>query len=408
MKAITPTDPKQRIAILDELRGFALLGIIFNNMLYFSGYNYVPFETLKQIIDFQLNENIYSFLEIVITAKFYTLFSILFAVGFYVQLGKHKDDSADFIKIYRRRMYILFVIGVLHNLIWSGDILLTYSIYGFIMTYFRNVSAKNLIRWSLFFILFPLLIDFAMSFSSNAIVNISSGSNTQIVHTSYPDMKPEDIISTFQNGTIPEIFILNFRLVVWKYIGLFGLGFFFKMIGIFLLGLYLASIGFFTEKSKSTSLLIACLIIGLLATISAKILGGSTYQYPPTLPNTLYKFLISVGQIFMCLGYIMLIFIIVKTSFGKKVFKYLIPVGRMALSNYLSQTIIMILIFYNFGFNLIGRVGLIPTMCIAILILVLQIIFSNIWLRYYKFGPFEWLWRSLTYKKRIKIRINNI
>jgi uncharacterized protein len=78
--------------------------------------------------------------------------------------------------------------------------------------------------------------------------------------------------------------------------------------------------------------------------------------------------------------------------------------GRMALSNYLFQTIIMIVIFYNFGFNLFGKIGLIPTTGIAMLILVLQIIFSNIWLRHFRFGPFEWLWRSLTYKKRIKIR----
>ena len=78
MKTLTPIDPKQRIEILDILRGFALLGIIFNNMLYFSGYAYVPFDKLKQIINFRLNEDVYRFLDIIITAKFYTLFSILF------------------------------------------------------------------------------------------------------------------------------------------------------------------------------------------------------------------------------------------------------------------------------------------------------------------------------------------
>ena len=80
----------------------------------------------------------------------------------------------------------------------------------------------------------------------------------------------------------------------------------------------------------------------------------------------------------------------------------------MALSNYLFQTFIMILIFYNFGFNLFGKIGLIPTTGLAMLILVLQIVISNIWLRHFKFGPFEWLWRSLTYKKRIKILYDNI
>ena len=80
----------------------------------------------------------------------------------------------------------------------------------------------------------------------------------------------------------------------------------------------------------------------------------------------------------------------------------------MSLSNYLFQTILMIIIFYNFALSMFGKIGLIPTSFIAIGILVLQIVFSNIWLRYFKFGPFEWLWRSLTYKKRIKILNDNI
>jgi len=102
------------------------------------------------------------------------------------------------------------------------------------------------------------------------------------------------------------------------------------------------------------------------------------------------------------------IYKIIQTSIGKRILKYLIPMGRMALSNYLFQTIIMIVIFYNFGFNLFGKIDLITTTGIAMLILVLQIIFSNIWLRHFRFGFFEWLWRSLTYKKSIKIRYDKI
>ena len=110
----------------------------------------------------------------------------------------------------------------------------------------------------------------------------------------------------------------------------------------------------------------------------------------------------------MCISYIIFIYKIIQTSIGKRILKYLIPMGRMALSNYLFQTIIMIVIFYNYGFNLFGKIGLITTTGIAILILVLQIICSNIWLRHFKFGPLEWLWRSLTYKQRIKIRYEKI
>lgn len=408
MKTLTPTDPKQRIEILDILRGFALLGIIFNNMQYLSGYAFTPFDTLKQITNFQLDEGFYKFLDIVITAKFYTLFSFLFAVGFYIQLAKHKEDSADFLTVYRRRMFILLLIGVIHSLIWFGDILLSYALIGFLLILFRNVKPKNLLRWSIIFLLMPFFIDliifpfFEMP-DTVGLINIMP-----VVHVSYPDITPETVFNIYRNGSLAEIFILNFRELLWKYLGYIPSGGYFTLPGIFILGYYLASIGFFKEKTKSNALLVISLVIGLLATISARALGGSLYRFPPTLPNILFKFLLSTGQIFMCIFYITSIFKIVQTSIGKRIFSYLIPVGRMALSNYLFQTIIMTIIFYNFGFNLFGRIGLITTGGIAIFILTLQIIFSNIWLRHFRFGPFEWLWRSLTYKKWIEIRNVNI
>ena len=404
MKTFTPIEPKQRIEILDILRGFALLGIIFNNMQYLSGYAFTPFDTLKQIINFQLNEDLYHFLDIIITAKFYTLFSFLFATGFYIQLSKHMEDSTDFLKTYRRRLFILLVIGAVHSLIWFGDILLSYAIIGFILILFRNVKSKNLLRWSICILSLPFLIDLVLLPFSQTPTAIGFNNTTPIVHVNYPDMTPEAVINTYQNGSVVDIFLLNFHNLVWKYMGYFPSGQYFTLFGIFLFGYYLASIGFFTEKSKPILLFMISLIIGLLATFSARILGGSLYRWPPTLPNILFKFLLLTGQIFMCISYITFIYKIVQTSKGKRILKYLIPMGRMALTNYLFQTIIMIVIFYNYGFNLFGKVGLISTTGIVMLILVLQIIFSNIWLRHFRFGPFEWLWRSLTYKKRIKIR----
>ncbi|MBI4719824.1 MAG: DUF418 domain-containing protein, partial [Chitinivibrionia bacterium] len=388
----------------DVLRGFALLGIIFNNMLYFSGYAYMPFDDLRQIIDLKLHEDLYYFLDIVITAKFYTLFSLLFAVGFYIQLSKHTEDATGFLKTYRRRLFILLAIGLIHSLIWSGDILLTYSIMGFIIILFRNVRPRNLIRWALLFMLLPFIIDLALLPFFTATDAITAENAAPIAHVSFPDMAPEAVINTFQNGTIPEIFALNIHNLVWRYASFIPSGMYFTIFGIFLLGYYLASIGFFTRKSTSTLFSITSLIIGLVATVSANILGGNPYQFPPTLTNILFKFLESTGQIFMCFFYVASIFKIVQTPIGRRLFKQLIPVGRMALSNYLFQTIGMIIIFYNFGFDLFGRTGLIQTTGIAILLLVLQIIISNIWLQHFRFGPFEWFWRSLTYKMRIGIR----
>ena len=115
-----------------------------------------------------------------------------------------------------------------------------------------------------------------------------------------------------------------------------------------------------------------------------------------------------VGQLLMSISYIMAVIKIAQTVIGKRVLEYLIPVGRMALSNYIIQTVLMVVIFYNLGFGLFGKTGLFSTFVIAIVIVVFQVVLSNIWLMYYRFGPLEWVWRSLTYKKVVKIRHEKI
>ncbi len=404
MTTFNPIDPNKRVEILDVLRGFALLGIIFNNILYFSGYSFIPFSDLKQFPGFQLNQLLYNFLDIVVTAKFYTLFSILFAVGFYLQFSKYRDSSIDFLRTYRRRLFILLCIGLAHSLIWFGDILFLYAILGFILILFRNVKSKNLLKWSLLFLFLPVFFDMAFLLFSqtNQIAGIVSQGSA--AHSTYPDITAEVVINTFKDGTIIEIFFLNIHNLIWKWLSYIPSGRLMITLGIFLLGYYLSSIKFFEEKAKSTFLLVFSLIVGLLTTISAQVLGGNPYLFPPTISNTLYKALLTTGQIFICIFYITSIFKIIQSSMGKRILNYLKPFGRMALTNYIFQTIICTLIFYNFGFNLIGRIGLRYIVIIAVLVLLFQIVLSNFWLKYYRFGPLEWIWRSLTYKKKIEIR----
>lgn len=397
-------EPKQRIQILDILRGFALIGIIFNNMEYFSGYAYMPFDDLKQVTNFELDEKLYSLLDFIITAKFFTLFSILFAVGFYIQNNKYKEDSVNFLKTYRRRIFFLFIIGLVHSLIWSGDILFLYAIVAIILILFRNVKPANLIRWSVFFLLLPFLFDFVLFFFLQTPIAVVTVSPETLAHTSYPDMTPKAVVEIFQEGSLLEVFKLNIHNLVWKWLSYFPSGRLFTFFGIFLLGYYLASVEFFTKKNNSKSLLISSFLIGVVAAGSAKMLGGSMFKFPSSPANSLYKLLLIISQISLCLFYITSIFEIIKIPVGKKVLNYLIPLGRMALSNYLFQTVFMIIVFYNFGFGLFGQTGLLQTTGIVILLLALQTIFSNIWLKHFRFGPLEWVWRSFTYKKWINIR----
>ncbi len=145
-------------------------------------------------------------------------------------------------------------------------------------------------------------------------------------------------------------------------------------------------------------------VVGFTAIFLSRWVGGSTFQFPPTLSNILYKFLFTVSQIFICLFYMTALAKIAQTQLGGKILRLLQPVGRMALTNYLSQTLLGMLLFYNFGFDLVGELGFSHIVLIVVGILAVQIICSNIWMKHFRFGPMEWLWRSLTYKKWISIR----
>ncbi|MBN1415669.1 MAG: hypothetical protein JW973_11260, partial [Bacteroidales bacterium] len=275
MSNIAPVKPKQRIEILDILRGFALLGIIFNNILYFSGYSFIPYAELQQTPTFQLDEKIYLLQEIIVSGKFYTLFCLLFATGFYLQFSKNKNNTVDFLKTHQRRLFILLLIGLVHFLIWFGDILFLYAVIGFILILFRNTRTKNLFRWSLFFLLLPVLIDFALMpffHASDTLVDVKHAS---AAHTNYPDMTAEEVFETFKHGTIREIFVLNIHNYVWKWLSYLFSRRFFTVLGTFLLGYYLSANGFFQERTKSTKLLLSSLIIGLSAAIAAEAMGGS-------------------------------------------------------------------------------------------------------------------------------------
>ena len=401
MENLQPIDPGRRIEVLDVLRGFALLGILFNNILYFSGYSFQPFDELRNNSTFQLDEKLYYFLDIVITAKFYTLFSILFAVGFYLQLNRHANDSSDFLKTYRRRLFILLLIGVLHSLFWNGDILLMYSLLGFILLSFRNMKKEKLFRFAIFFIFLPAIIDLVLLPFTKA----SGAVQPTLAHTTYPDMIPAAVMSTFKNGSVSDLFYLNIHHLIWKWLSYIPSGRMITIFGIFVLGYYLGSINFFEERVKSTKLLVLGLVVGLSTTVLAVTMGGNPYQFPPTLFNIAYKSLLDVGQISMCLFYVASIARLLHTTSGHKILCYLRPVGRMALTNYIFQSLICVFIFYNFGMNLFGEIGLVYVDCIAISVLIFQVILSNLWLNYFKFGPLEWVWRSLTYRKRIMIRL---
>jgi len=396
----SPTKGKNRVEAIDALRGFAVLGILLANILSWSGVKFLPFTTIQEWPSFETDLLIYNLVGIFVDTKFYTIFSLLFGIGFYFQFHKNRENQAEFMPVYYRRLMFLMLFGMIHMFFWSGDILFVYALVGFVFTLFRNLKTKTIFVISVLAFVTPLIIDvIILQWRPGFMVP-----DQKLALKTYLDLKPEQIIEPFMNGSFWEVTKMNFHNLIWRWFDLLPSGRPFKILSLFLLGFYLMSIGYFQEKALSVKRLLVYAVLGLGFTFLSKQVGGSMGQFPSNWNDVLYKFLFSFGQINMAFAYISIITILYKTALGKKLLSGLKYVGRMSFSSYLSHTFFGILIFYSYGLGYFGQFPLWQVEIIAIIVFVVQVYLAKLWLKYYSFGPLEWLWRSLTYGQFLTMR----
>ncbi|MCT4588034.1 MAG: DUF418 domain-containing protein [Carboxylicivirga sp.] len=397
---IKPTQAKNRIIFLDVLRGFALIGILYANVLSWSGLKFLPFEDIRALGNIEVDTMLYRLLTFFVDTKFYTIFSLLFGIGFYIQFSRNgKKDGFD--KTYLRRLGILLIIGIIHALSWSGDILTLYALMGVFLWSMRNVSSKTIFRTAIVLFIAPILLDIVYMFTFAQDIVKPVGNALKV----YPDMEPVAIVEGFRSTNYIDVFKTNFHNLVWRWYDFIPSGRPFKVLGLFLLGFYLQSTGFITERSSKLKNLLPLLIIGFGFTAMAAIMKGSVSSFSKDWTNVLYKLIHEVGQITLGLSYIGLLALLVKKLPGFFLFKIMKNYGQQSMSSYLGHTYIGILIFYPFiGFGAFGELTLEQTFGVAGLILLFQFVFSTLWFRYFSFGPIEWLWRCATYAKWFPIR----
>lgn len=391
---IEPVSKKKRIEILDVIRGFAIFGIIIANIQSWSGYKFIPFDVLQTLSYYDFNSMGKYLFMFFIDTKFYTLFSLLFGIGFYIQFHKFRDDQGPFLKTYRRRLSFLMIFGLIHAFFWSGDILLIYGAVGFLLVFFRNFSHKNLLISSVFFYYIWLAYDIVFALFYPEFMNYPSSA-----YKTYIDMSPLELTAIFQNGSFFEVLQANWHNLYWRYVDLIPSGRATKVLSIFILGYYLMSIDYFRVYAKSIKFLSFYLITGIIFTYVSYEIGGSMSAFSHDLHNVGYKALAATGQILLAMSYIHILAVLDETSFFKKAFHYFAYVGRMSFTNYLIHTVMGYLIFYPFFGGLFGTMGLVEISVLALVLYAFQIVFSMIWLKYFSFGPLEWAWRCLTYKQ---------
>ncbi len=370
MNATTFHPVQERIVVLDVLRGFALFGVFLVNMLDFSS-SALRTDTLgergnllDQIVDIAI-----AFFAI---TKFYLLFSFLFGVGFAVQMRRMQTTSRSFVGFYLRRLCVLFGLGMAHAiLIWDGDILRLYAVAGVLLLLVRQWSNRVLLWLAAAIALFGLVyfsfvpLDAASTSTSGRELGIyGAGSYLDLVIHRWN----QSIVLDIQ---IPMVLVM------------------------FLVGLVVGRAGLLDNEQSYTPFLRRAwpwaLPFGLIGNLL--FLFGFAEGIP---------WLVSVG---IHVGAPLLSFVYAAwvLLFAEKLW-FFAPAGQMALSNYLAQSLIGTFLFYGYGFGLYDQVAPTLTLVLVLVIFALQLVFSRQWLKQYRYGLMEWLWRTLTYGQWQPIR----
>ena len=389
----------QRIELLDVIRGFALVGILFANILSWSGIKFLHFDVIESFGNIENDRMLYGFLKYFVDTKFYTIFSLLFGIGFSLQISKNMDNPA-FPPLYARRLSWLIIIGLTHALLWSGDILILYALMGFILLAIRKISQPMQLKLALIMFATPLVLDIIYMYTfASTIPEI-----TPTALKMYPDTSPDEVVAGFQSMNFVAVFKMNLHNLIWRWYDFIPSGRPFKVLGLFLLGSYLYRSGYFTEKVRKIKILTVWLVLGFGLTYLAMALKGGVSNYSKSWSDILYKLIHEVGQISLSLSYISIIAIVLNKFPKLFIWDAFKAYGRMSLTSYIGQSILGIFVFYPIiGLDYYGSLSLEKVYYFGLAILVIQIAFSMIWFRWFKFGPIEWAWRCVTYQKLFPI-----
>jgi uncharacterized protein len=377
-----------RLAVVDALRGIALLGILFANIPYLPDSTEI-YQSRSFIVGSSISDEILeSLFHLFIDKKFITIFGILFGFGFYIQMKKALEGGKDFKSYFFIRMLLLLCIGCLHAyLLWFGDIIRYYAICGMVLLLVYHWPDKRILKVAL---LFNVIL--------TACVFIVNGA------LGLPDYAYDTSIASELRITDSWWRYLEINATIDPMVNFFNdsiLTFVFSF-GNILLGFWLGKTLFFEQPDKFkryfNPVIFGGITIGLGASYLFYLISIGKLELSPTL--IWLPFVIVGGMVWQSLCYIAAFVRLFDLRIFRGIFAVFVPVGKMALTNYLLQTGFYILIFFHAGpgFNLFGKITLTETYILAILLFMIQVLISKFWLKRFKQGPVEFLWKKVSYR----------
>lgn len=388
---LAPAAGADRLAVVDALRGFALFGILLANILYWSGWSMGtdaqrlawagPAGELWQ----------YRFHHLLVDGKFYTLFSFLFGAGFALQLERLLRRGHDGLGIYRRRVLVLLGIGLVHSfLIWDGDILTLYALLGLVLPLFHRWSTRALVATGLVLVLVVpsagIALFAAMGWAPHEALY---GLSFRIAEAMGADTAPEQTLAWMQREDLRgwgawlasgPAYSWGARLEFWRIP---------KVLGIMMIGMAagrgLADGTLLADRRLLRRVLVLGLLIGVPSSLAYALWRGQGQADWSSL----------LGTLPMAMAYAAA-FALAWPHASRWMGVFVAP-GRMALTNYLTHSVLGVALFYGIGLGWVGRVPLWAIYGYAVALFALQAAFSHWWLSRHAQGPMEALWRHLTY-----------
>ena len=403
---LTPVGAGDRIALIDAVRGFALYGVLLGNLIWLTQEGAVMPAQVAALPTAAIDRLVKYGVEFFIDWKFYTLFSFLFGLGFSVQLTRGERRGVAVLPLYGRRLGILLGFGLVHAyLVWYGDILHHYALLGFVLILFRKRSDR-----------FLLGMGIGLGVVLPAAIRMGKALLDPATPAAGPDPAELEVLAArfraFSSGSIVESLRENAKYAVGYWTTGVAFHFLPAILGKFLLGFYAGRRQLLETPDRHLALfrrlLTWGLVIGVVGnalwvatmalTHSGTLAVSSSWVLAAQLP-------VYLGVIAMAAFYLSGIVLLWQRPSWRSRLAHLAPVGQMALTNYLAHSLIYLALFYGFGLALLGRVG--ATFCLALSVVIFgaQVFVSAWWLRHFRFGPAEWLWRSLTYGSRQPMRL---
>jgi uncharacterized protein len=386
-----------RIEAIDVLRGFTLFGIIIVHFVeqYYAGI--WPDQYVSVITPTLADKITAGFVGLLISGKFYMIFSFLFGLSFFLQFSKAGTEK-NFTSRFAWRLTILFIIGFIHHLHYRGDILTIYAILGIGLLLFHRLPDNYLLVISLFLILnIPAMIARGV----DAMFPTGDGNPFNL----FPQQQLLDYMNTLRSGTYMEILKANFFEFTGKMQIQIVSGRIYITLGLFLLGIYVGRKNIFNRLYDHIALFKKLLkyagvtILGAVI-FSAMIFGGVALTGASLSPQVNWMiggFIMDIFNAALATIYVTGIVLLFEKEKWQQRLLIFYPIGRMGLTTYLMQSVFGTLIFFNFGLGLFMEIGALPAFGLGLVIFIFQIIFAKVWFRYFTQGPFEWIWRNLTY-----------